>query len=95
MPARSATPRPLRRLRRALALLATVTALLIAAACRLETVGRAAAAIGALACLAVWVVVLELDGRASDRLDGRGPRRAAARRTRRVGRREDASRRAA
>lgn len=67
--------RRLRRLRRALAFLAAVTALLVAVACRLESTGRAVAAIAALGCLIAWLVVLETEGRVADRLERRGQRR--------------------
>lgn len=74
----AAAPRPLRRLRRALALLATLTAVLIAAACRFETVGRAIAAIGAAGCLVAWLTLLELEGRAAERFETRSHRRGTA-----------------
>lgn len=74
-----APPRPLRRLRRALVLVGMLTVLLIAAACRLEAVGRIAAALAALACLAAWSMLLDAEGRACERLDVRMHRRGASR----------------
>jgi hypothetical protein len=78
MPA--SAPRPLRRLRRALVLVGILTALVITAACRLEALGRVVAALAALACLAVWSMLLEAEGRACDRLETRAHRRISARR---------------
>lgn len=74
--------RRLRRLRAALGLVAALTALLIAAACRLESIGRGAAAVGVLACLATWVVLLDLEGRLAERIERREPRRSPAPRAR-------------
>ena len=76
----STTPRPLRRLRRVLTLLAGFTVLSIAAAFRLEAAGRAIAAVAALAGLVAWLAVLEQEGRTADRLESRSAPKAAARR---------------
>ncbi|WP_407909783.1 hypothetical protein [Lysobacter claricitrinus] len=76
----TATPRPLRRLRRGLALLAVLTAMLIAAACRFEAAGRAVAAVAAVGCLAAWLALLEFEGRAAERLEARSHRRGIAHR---------------
>lgn len=70
-----APSRRLRRLRRWLALLAMATAFLIAAACRFEAVARAVAALGAVACLVAWVIVLDVEGRLADRVEQRGSKR--------------------
>jgi hypothetical protein len=88
-----ATPRPVRRLRRALVLVGTATVLLIAAACRLEAIGRVMAALAALACLVAWSVLLDAEGRACDRLEARTHRRAATRKAGRNSRSRPASRR--
>ena len=72
-------PRPIRRLRRALVIVAALTGLLIAAACRLDAAPRVAASIGAVAGLALWCMLLEAEGRACDRLEARGHRRTGAR----------------
>lgn len=69
--------RRLRRLRGVLGLLATATALLVVAASRLESTGRALAAIGALGCLVAWLVVLDLEGRVADSVERRSLRRRA------------------
>lgn len=76
----STTPRPLRRLRRALAMLGALTVLLVAAAVRLESAGRAVAAVAAFACLVAWMVLLEREGRTADRLDAHAHRRTALQR---------------
>jgi hypothetical protein len=97
MRAHTSPPRPIRRLRRALVMVGTLTTVMIAAACRLEAGGRAAAALAAVACLALWCVLLEAEGRACDRLEARAHRRASARpaarsaRTRPAGRRRRAA----
>lgn len=70
-----APSRRLRRLRRCLALLAAMTAILIAAACRLEALGRATAALAAVACLVAWVFVLEAEGRLAERVEQRATKR--------------------
>jgi hypothetical protein len=88
-----ATPRPLRRLRRALVLVGIVTVLLIAAACRLEAVGRLVAALAALACLVAWSVLLDAEGRACERLETRSHRRIATRKPGRAARARPAGRR--
>ncbi|WP_462114313.1 hypothetical protein [Lysobacter xanthus] len=80
MPHPTPTPRPLRRLRRLLALLGFVTAALIAAACRLHAGGRAMAAVAAAICLIGWLALLDVEGRAAERLERHARRRAAARR---------------
>ncbi|HEY4560999.1 MAG TPA: hypothetical protein VIG54_09705 [Lysobacter sp.] len=69
---------PLHRLRRLLGLVAALTAVLIAAVCRLETMGRAIAAIGVAACLVAWLALLEAEARAAERLEARSHRRGAA-----------------
>ena len=89
----AAAPRPLRRLRRALVLVGILTVLLITAACRLEAVGRVVAALGAVACLAAWSVLLEAEGRACDRLEARAHRRVASRKTARATRTRPSNRR--
>lgn len=71
--------RRLRRLRSMLAILAGATALLVAAACRLETSARLGAVVGVGFCLVVWLFVLEVEGRLAERLELRGPRRWGAR----------------
>lgn len=95
--ARTPTQRRLRRLRGLLVFLAASTALLVAAAARLDSVARGAAAVAALACVIAWLVVLEAEGRVADRLEHRVPRRrlAHARKTQRPAPRRDAARRAA
>lgn len=79
MSPRPAMSHPLHRLRRLLALVAVLTAILIAAVCRLEAVGRAIAAIGVAACLVAWLTLLEAEARAAERLEARSHRRGAAR----------------
>jgi len=69
-------PRPLRRLRRSLLTVGLLTAVLIAAACRLEAVGRVAASIAAIGCLALWCALLDAEGRACERLEARSHRRS-------------------
>lgn len=86
-------PRPLRRLRRALVLVGILTAVLITAACRLDAMARIIAAIGALACLAAWSILLDAEGRACDRLEARAHRRVSARRPARTARTRPSSRR--
>ncbi|WP_133499598.1 hypothetical protein [Cognatilysobacter terrigena] len=76
----TATPRPLRRLRCALALLAVLTAMLIAGACRAEALARTVAALAAVGCLVAWLVLLDVEGRTAARLEARAHRRAAHRR---------------
>lgn len=96
--ARIAPHRRLRRLRGVLVLLAAATALLAAAAFRLESTARGVAAVGALACLVAWLVVLEAEGRMADGLERRGARRrliGRGRATHRPGLRRETPRRAA
>lgn len=67
--------RRLRRLRSILALLGIATALLVAAACRLEATARIAAVAGVAVCLVAWVFVLDAEGRLAERVESRLPRR--------------------
>lgn len=75
---RIASNRRLRRLRGLLGLLAAATALCVVLASKLESTGRAVAAIGALAGLVAWLVVLDIEGRMADRLERRPVRRRLA-----------------
>ena len=75
MTPRPAMPRPIHRLRRLLALVAVLTAVSIAAVCRLEAAGRALAAVAAVTCLGAWLALLEAEARAAERLEARGHRR--------------------
>ncbi|WP_133479937.1 hypothetical protein [Cognatilysobacter segetis] len=79
-------PRPIRRLRRCLVWVGILTALLIAAACRLDTAGRVIASIGAVAGLALWCALLDAEGRACERLEARSHRRSGSRSTARSAR---------
>ncbi|GAB2522241.1 hypothetical protein [Lysobacter humi (ex Lee et al. 2017)] len=94
------TPRrQLRRIRTLLALLAGATAILIAAACRLESTARAFAALATVGCLVAWAAMLEVEGRIAERVEHLpGARRGGAvtgaparrRRRQRAGRRNAA-----
>lgn len=94
---RIASQRRLRRLRGLLALLAAAATLCIAAASRLDSTARGIAAVGALACVVAWLVVLEAEGRIAERLERRGGRRRLghARASQRPAPRRDAARRVA
>lgn len=72
---RIASTRRLRRLRGLLAFLAAATALCVVAAVRLESTGRAVAAICALGGLVGWLVVLDLEGRVAENVERRTLRR--------------------
>lgn len=74
---RTASARRLRRLRGLLGVLAAATALCVMAAARLESTGRALAAIGALGCVVAWLVLLEVEGRLAESVERRGLRRGA------------------
>lgn len=78
---RTSSIRRLRRLRGVLGALAAAAALCVMAATRLESTGRALAAIGALGCVVAWLVLLEVEGRLADSVERRGLRRGAASRT--------------
>lgn len=69
--------RRLRRIRGVLGFLATATVVFVAAASRLDSTGRALAAIGALGCLVAWLVVLDMEGRLADSVERRSLRRRA------------------
>ncbi len=76
----SRTPsiRRLRRLRGVLGALAAAAALCVMAATRMESTGRALAAIGAVGCVIAWLVLLDIEGRLADSVERRGLRRGAA-----------------
>lgn len=76
--ARIAPHRRLKRLRALLALLGSGAALCVAAALRFDSTARGIAAVGALACVIAWLVVLEAEGRMADNLERRHPRRLRA-----------------
>ncbi|HEY4581601.1 MAG TPA: hypothetical protein VIG88_01860 [Lysobacter sp.] len=66
---------PLHRLRRLLALVAALTAALIAAACHFQSLRRALAVLAAGACIVAWLALLEAEARAAERLETRARRR--------------------
>ena len=76
---RRTPPRPLRRLRRALVLVGALAAVLMLVATRLEALARTLAAVAAFACLVAWLVLLESEGRAAERLETRARRRIGRR----------------
>lgn len=78
-PNRRSPRRPLRRLRRALVLVGALTAVLVLVASRLETMARAVTAIAAFACLIGWLALLEVEGRAAERLETQARRRTGRR----------------